>query len=1812
MTAANLPAGAARSSLERVHAALEAADRRPKQTRDHIQACCPLHDDRKPSLSIDWKSERGGITRLHCHSCRASERDLLEAVGLTLPDRFDQPLEPKRSPPRGTVAPQGNRLGPLPKRITTDPPPPPEPEVLVARHLTRTYDYVDEDEDLLYQVLRYEWQTSAGRDKNFEQRRPDGHGGWIPRTGDRRVLRHLPAVRDAIANGRQIWLTEGEKDDESLNRALPRDQGVATSHAGGAGNFGELAEQLRDAHVVLVVDLDPAGYRRAGEINRKLRGVAASVTTVLPAVAEPHADATDHLDAGHGIDQFIALTDEQITALVAEAEAQEAAKQAEELVNRVQMCLQEARAQLEASRQAARRGAPATARDTKRYAARWAHEAAKAATRVADAAERVWQRQHQARQVPLPIPAAPQALLGRAEQAQRTAQRLAGLAWDEVGEPRPAPIQQSLTAPTPSERHPNTTPVASAALPAPTPLPARPDTGDRPDGPPADVVPFPGGRAGGGSGGGDQVEAIRATYERIDGHGLYEIKTDRGGNRVRHEVLSLDVRITGIEVIEAGPDTTTRDGIPFVVPQSVASYVITYTHPLTGERLTQRIEGDRAGTCEWLGDLGVLVEYDSSSKGRARVWDAIRSTSKDARMVTIHESTGWRELPGTGWTYLHAGGGICADGAVDAMVRLPGAIDRIELPDPVGDPQLLRGMFDRDSRALMSRLPGYAGVVLAGTAYRAVLGTTRSSTCLFGTPGTYKSAAAALAMHHFGVRWERSGASTSMSGHGATVNALPELWWHAKDALFFGDDFAPDKSVEAAGSFLSAVARMQYNQEVRSRVNMRLRGGRGGVQQGYVTRTTLLLTSEVKATADSGNQRLAVVDLAKGEVDLAEIIALDRPESRMGRATVMASLLSWIARDQPAHVARGEQRARLAAERRRGEGMSDRVAEPLGELEAGWELVGDWLVDIGAYTVRERAAMLGQVREALTEAGHRSLDPDSPTNVGERVRRLLGTCLRSGTAHVTAFGGYAPGEPEALRLGWRRMIGLDDRMEPRGEHIGAITRSVHGSRLHLDPEGTMAVILAVARKSGEPLPVTKTVVQRELAVAGILRTEHDGRSVRYTVPVPDPAGCGGQVRRWDLDVDRIFQDPEPPPIPQPQLTPMEPDPVGPDSYPDEQDEPDEVDQAAVDPPENSRPAAADEGPMNRDQIEQIRGQGRIGVTPGVETWPCEVCGEACGQLIDGRPAHVGCALTDQFQITDLPAAAEIGQAATPEAARPTAATAPPPEPNRHPQPAATAPRPTPRGRPTGPAAPAWKRSVAVIDASGIYLPDGPSSAGVELDGLDTIGMIGESLDVGHAAAPGLLVLTQSALDKLGVMPTPQLLTEPAEDGQPAGEDLVRTRILDHLGGQQQILVSQDGWTVDGGRLMPWTTIRRGNRALRLVLEPFVWIWDRRGDSPSPFTELPDPEQDPAVCWVELARRLDRLAALLGTPWSTSAGTTGAALFDQVQRRRDRRGGRVLDAAGVLPELAATGQHQLETELSWPAATRDRGDRPIRPIGPAELDAAAAVHWYDRRGSYLAPAGGADLPVGDPQRIDAAAAEVLVAEHRWGQLPVGLWQISLPAWDEQHLPPPHPDQRRYGPVTRWVTSPTLRLLLDDQDAGGVGYNPEDLQIGPAWIWPESARLLEPWYRQLREALLAARQEEPAGGPISRAIKGVYTGYIGRMDSEYTARSARPWHHQPVWRAIIIAAARSGLWRVLRRHQLATGRTPIQVHIDEVAYLSADVDATVQPPAEDTGMLGKLKVSDSRVLTDHARAALLKGGRVNDERTWSADEPEPRTL
>ena len=128
-----------------------------------------------------------------------------------------------------------------------------------------TYDYVDEEGTLLYQVVRYE-------PKSFHQRRPDGHGGWTWNVqGTRRVLYHLPDVLRAET----VLILEGEKDVDTAYRLGLPPGWAATCSPMGAGKWRpEYSEVLQGKVAVLCPDQDEAGFSHADQVATALRPYA--------------------------------------------------------------------------------------------------------------------------------------------------------------------------------------------------------------------------------------------------------------------------------------------------------------------------------------------------------------------------------------------------------------------------------------------------------------------------------------------------------------------------------------------------------------------------------------------------------------------------------------------------------------------------------------------------------------------------------------------------------------------------------------------------------------------------------------------------------------------------------------------------------------------------------------------------------------------------------------------------------------------------------------------------------------------------------------------------------------------------------------------------------------------------------------------------------------------------------------------------------------------------------------------------------------------------------------------------------------------------------------------------------------------------------------------------------------------------------------------------------------------------------------------------------------------------------------------------
>jgi hypothetical protein len=176
------------------------------------------------------------------------------------------------------------------------------------RREVAAYDYRDERGALVSQNVRFE-------PKDFLQRRPDGHGGWVwNMAGVRRVPYRLPELPEQP----RVFIAEGEKDCDALwSLGL-----AATTNAAGAGKWGaEHTAALVAAavpEVVVLPDNDAPGENHARAVANGCHVARLRVKILRLPGLPPKGDVSDWLAAGHGKDELLALA-EAAPILTAEA-----------------------------------------------------------------------------------------------------------------------------------------------------------------------------------------------------------------------------------------------------------------------------------------------------------------------------------------------------------------------------------------------------------------------------------------------------------------------------------------------------------------------------------------------------------------------------------------------------------------------------------------------------------------------------------------------------------------------------------------------------------------------------------------------------------------------------------------------------------------------------------------------------------------------------------------------------------------------------------------------------------------------------------------------------------------------------------------------------------------------------------------------------------------------------------------------------------------------------------------------------------------------------------------------------------------------------------------------------------------------------------------------------------------------------------------------------------------------------------------------------------------------------------------------------
>lgn len=231
------------------------------------QALCPAHEDAKASLSL--READDGTVLVKCHAgCETTQ--VLGSIGLTMRDLF----------PNGTASGQKAR-----------------------GRIVATYDYTDEADDRLFQAVRLE--PKDFRQRYYDPSHPKAKDNWVwSLKGVRRVLYRLPHVVEAAEAGRVVFIVEGEKDVDALERLGL----VATCNPMGAGKWrAAYSESLVGAHAVILPDNDDPGRQHADKVARSLHGKAQSVRIVTLPGLPPKGDVSDWLAAGGTSDELKAL-----------------------------------------------------------------------------------------------------------------------------------------------------------------------------------------------------------------------------------------------------------------------------------------------------------------------------------------------------------------------------------------------------------------------------------------------------------------------------------------------------------------------------------------------------------------------------------------------------------------------------------------------------------------------------------------------------------------------------------------------------------------------------------------------------------------------------------------------------------------------------------------------------------------------------------------------------------------------------------------------------------------------------------------------------------------------------------------------------------------------------------------------------------------------------------------------------------------------------------------------------------------------------------------------------------------------------------------------------------------------------------------------------------------------------------------------------------------------------------------------------------------------------------------------------------------
>jgi hypothetical protein len=579
--------------------------------------------------------------------------------------------------------------------------------------------------------------------------------------------------------------------------------------------------------------------------------------------------------------------------------------------------------------------------------------------------------------------------------------------------------------------------------------------------------------------------------------------------------------------IEAGPYFVARDGmiawrketLEGVVPQALCNFtarivaeevlddgaeqrtVLVIEGQLPGPRPLPptRVPAERYPVMSWVTEAWGTAPVIFAGQGkRDHLRAAIQMLSGSVARRTVYGHLGWRRL-GKRWVYLHSGGAIGSEGAIDDVEVDTGTDSLLSclLPPPPEATALVDAV--RASLALLELGPDTVTAAALGAIYRAPLGEPSAidfALHLAGPTGAFKTELAALAQAHFGSAFNGRHLPASWAD---TANMLEKKAFLAKDAVLVVDDFAPtgtSADVQRLHRDADRLFRAAGNRAGRARMRTD-----GGSRPTYYPRGLIISTGEDIPSGQSLRARLLVLELTPGQIAADRLSAMQTDAASGIFATAMAGYLRWLA-------TRIDDLKQMLPERQRmlrdtlAQGLDHRRTPDIAaSLIVGWQTFLQFAEESGAIAGQDAPSTLDRVRSALTDSADLQRAHQASEEPAARFLALLGAAISSGRAHLAdAETGSQPEDPACW--GWQSSFagsGSDPReaWRPNGERLGWI----RDGDLLLEPETAFAVAQKLARDQGTSIPVKQRTLWKRLAERGLLASRDPARGcmVRLTI-----------------------------------------------------------------------------------------------------------------------------------------------------------------------------------------------------------------------------------------------------------------------------------------------------------------------------------------------------------------------------------------------------------------------------------------------------------------------------------------------------------------------------------------------------------------------------------------------------------------------------------------------------------------------------------------------------------------------------------------